>query len=64
MSGYQHKKGAIGENVLAALVTDPLFKMRIEVNKKGKGSYRRKDKHTGKVERETSGKQRCLPLVF
>lgn len=53
MTKYQHKKGTIRDNALEALLHDPLFKTRIEANKKGKGSYRRKDKH---VAREASGK--------
>jgi len=53
MTRYQHKKGVIRDNALEALLHDPLFKTRIEANKKGKGSYRRKDKH---VAREASGK--------
>lgn len=53
MTEYQHKKGTIRDNALEALLHDPLFKTRIEANKKGKGSYRRKDKH---LAREASGK--------
>ena len=53
MTKYQHKKGTIRDNALEALLHDPLFKTRIEANKKGKGSYRRKDKH---IAREASGK--------
>ncbi|WP_380184794.1 alternative ribosome-rescue factor A [Kalamiella sp. sgz302252] len=53
MSKYQHKKGVIRDNALEALLHDPLFRSRVEANKKGKGSYRRKDKH---VAREASGK--------
>ena len=37
----QHGRGEIQDNALQALVTSPLFKQRIERNKKGKGSYRR-----------------------
>lgn len=42
---YKHKKGIIKESAIKALVTDPLFKPRIEKVKKGKGSYSRKDKN-------------------
>ena len=56
MSHYQHKKGIIRENALEALLHDPLFKPRVEVNVKGKGSYRRKDKHGKKGNWEASGK--------
>lgn len=45
MSKYLHKKGLIKVNALAALMSDPLFKQRIEKNVKGKGSYSRKIKH-------------------
>ncbi|WP_034948661.1 alternative ribosome-rescue factor A [Erwinia oleae] len=62
MTRYQHKKGAIRDNALEALLHDPLFKTRIEINKKGKGSYRRKDKHAS---REASGKVSFTPgLLF
>ncbi|QKJ85392.1 alternative ribosome-rescue factor A [Paramixta manurensis] len=56
MSGYQHKKGVIRDNALEALLHDPLFRRRIEVNQKGKGSYRRKEKHAKKGHQEASGK--------
>lgn len=56
MSGYQHKKGKINNNAIEALLHDPLFKTRIEVNVKGKGSYRRKAKHNNKASWEASGK--------
>lgn len=56
MSGYQHKKGIIRDNAIEALLHDPLFKVRIEANVKGKGSYRRKDKHAKKGNWEASGK--------
>lgn len=38
---HQHERGEIRDNALQALVTSPLFRPRIENNKKGKGSYRR-----------------------
>ena len=57
MSGYQHKKGVIRDNAIEALLHDPLFKVRIEVNQKGKGSFRRKDKHKNKGNWEASGKE-------
>ena len=53
MTKYQHQKGTIRDNALEALLHDPLFRARIEANKKGKGSYRRKAKHAA---REASGK--------
>ncbi len=45
MSRYQHTKGQINDNAIEALLHDPLFRQRVEKNKKGKGSYLRKDKH-------------------
>lgn len=42
---YEHKRGKIQESTIKAMVTDPLFHSRIERNKKGKGSYRRHEKH-------------------
>ncbi|WP_390884610.1 alternative ribosome-rescue factor A [Kluyvera cryocrescens] len=56
MSRYQHTKGQINDNALEALLHDPLFRQRVEKNKKGKGSYLRKDKHGKQYGREASGK--------
>ncbi|WP_078005006.1 alternative ribosome-rescue factor A [Izhakiella australiensis] len=56
MAGYQHKKGKIRDNALEALLHDPLFRQRVEVNLNGKGSYRRKEKHGRKGNWEGSGK--------
>lgn len=42
---YEHERGSIQDNHLKALVTDKLFRMRVEKNQKGKGSYNRKIKH-------------------
>ncbi|RXJ74668.1 ribosome alternative rescue factor ArfA [Veronia nyctiphanis] len=39
---YQHQRGEIKDNALKALVTDKLFRARVERPKKGKGSYSRK----------------------
>ncbi|PIJ49125.1 hypothetical protein BL250_14340 [Erwinia sp. OLTSP20] len=58
MAEYQHKKGKVSDNALHALLHDPLFRQRVEVNQKGKGSYRRKDKHARKGFSEGSGKDR------
>jgi len=38
MSRYQHTKGQIKDNALEALLHDPLFRQRVEKNKKGKGT--------------------------
>lgn len=43
MSRYQHTKGQIKDNAIEALLHDPLFRQRVEKNKKGKGSYMRKE---------------------
>ncbi len=45
MSRYQHTKAQIKDNAIEALLHDPLFRQRVEKNKKGKGSYMRKGKH-------------------
>ncbi|KAF7774537.1 hypothetical protein PCIT_a0997 [Pseudoalteromonas citrea] len=45
--GYAHQRGEIKDNALKALVTSPLFKTKVEKAKKGKGSFKRKAKHTG-----------------
>ncbi|MEC5321243.1 alternative ribosome-rescue factor A [Brenneria populi subsp. brevivirga] len=66
MAVYRHKRGKIQDNAIEALLSDPLFRQRVEVNRKGKGSYRRKDKHAQKGNWEASGKQSVdfLPLAF
>ena len=40
-------RGVIKDNFLAALVTSKLYKQQIVAAKKGKGSYRRTQKHKG-----------------
>ncbi len=37
-------RGTINDNALKALVTSPVFKAKVERNKKGKGAYQRKEK--------------------
>jgi len=67
MSRYQHQKGQINDNALEALLHDSLFRQRVERNKKGKGSYLRKDKHAKRGGQEASGKKEkdsFLPLAF
>ncbi|WP_456070347.1 alternative ribosome-rescue factor A [Haemophilus paraphrohaemolyticus] len=44
---YAHQRGKINDSAVKALVTDPLFRTRVERNKKGKGSYQRHEKHKG-----------------
>ncbi|OEF07023.1 hypothetical protein A1QK_00810 [Vibrio genomosp. F10 str. 9ZD137] len=41
-------RGRIQDNALKAMVTSKLFKARVEKAKKGKGSYKRTNKHKGK----------------
>ena len=57
MSRYQHTKGQIKDNAIEALPHDPLFRQRVEKNKKGKGSYMRKGKHGNRGNWEASGKK-------
>lgn len=57
MSTYRHTKGQIKDNAVEALLHDPLFRQRVEKNQKGKGSYRRKDKHGKQGSWEASGKK-------
>lgn len=64
MSRYQHKKGQIRDNAIEALLHDPLFRQRVETSQKGKGSYRRKEKHARAGYQEASGKKYILPLAF
>lgn len=56
-NSYRHQKGQITDNALQALLHDPLFKQRIEKNKKGKGSYQRQEKYGKGKNWEASGKQ-------
>ncbi|MGX2948911.1 alternative ribosome-rescue factor A [Frederiksenia canicola] len=42
---YAHQRGEIQESAMKALVTDKLFRSRVERNRKGKGSYQRNAKH-------------------
>lgn len=64
MSKYQHQKGLIRDNAIEALLHDPLFRQRVEVNRKGKGSYRRKEKYVRGGGRETSDKQQSYHWPF
>ncbi|XNM69061.1 alternative ribosome-rescue factor A [Escherichia coli] len=66
MSRYQHTKGQIKDNAIEALLHDPLFRQRVEKNKKGKGSYLRKEKHGKGYRAEPVANKRCafFPLGF
>ncbi|HDN2512622.1 ribosome alternative rescue factor ArfA [Providencia vermicola] len=66
MSKYQHKRGEIKDNAIEALLHDPLFRQRVEKNKKGKGSYTRKGKNNKANNWEASGNRfiYLLPLAF
>lgn len=52
MGSYRHTKGVITDNALQALLHDPLFRVRTEKNKKGKGSYQRKNRNNRQDSRE------------
>jgi len=41
-------RGQINSNALAALVTSKIFKQQVVASKKGKGSFTRKAKHSGR----------------
>lgn len=41
-------RGEIKDNFLAALVTSKVYKLQIVKAKKGKGSFKRNNKHQGK----------------
>ncbi|MCH1930270.1 ribosome alternative rescue factor ArfA [Shewanella sp. A25] len=43
-TAHDSGRGTITDNALKAVVTSPLFRMRTEKPKKGKGSYNRKGK--------------------
>lgn len=66
MTKYRHTRGQIRDNAIQALLHDPLFHQRVETNAKGKGSYRRKEKHSKRGNWEGSGKRSGdnLPLPF
>lgn len=40
-----HQRGEVKDNAMAALVTSPLFKCKMEKPLKGKGSYKRKQRN-------------------
>lgn len=44
-TNYAHQRGEIQDCAIKALVTDKLFRRRVERNRKGKGSYQRNAKH-------------------
>lgn len=46
---YAHQRGRIKESAVKAMVTDPLFRHKIEKNRKGKGSYRRHEKYKNAI---------------
>jgi len=41
-------RGVIKDNFLAALVTSKVYKLQVVKAKKGKGSFKRNNKHQGK----------------
>lgn len=44
----EHERGVIKDNALKAVVTSKLFRVRVVKSKKGKGSFVRKAKYSGK----------------
>lgn len=48
ISDLELGRGQIKDNALKAVVTSQLFRMRVEKAKKGKGSYSRKEKYSGR----------------
>ncbi|WP_259283789.1 alternative ribosome-rescue factor A [Escherichia coli] len=49
--------GSLVSRIPGAVQHDPLFRQRVEKNKKGKGSYMRKGKHGNRGNWEASGKK-------
>lgn len=66
MSRYQHTKGQIKDNAIEALLHDPLFRQRVEKNKKGKEAINVKiNMQQGWTGRPVASKRIAfLPLVF
>ncbi|MBD2811981.1 ribosome alternative rescue factor ArfA [Xenorhabdus sp. Vera] len=66
MTTYRHRKGIIKDNAIEALLHDPLFRQRVEKNKKGKGSYSRNAKHgkSGGWEANDNNFLKLLSLAF
>lgn len=64
MTKYKHQKGVIEDNAIEALLHDPLFRQRIEMNIKGKGSYRRNTKHKKGYNQEGSDKDSFITVLL
>lgn len=54
------RRGEIKHNAIHALVTSPLFRSRIEANKKGKGGYKRNDKNWQRDNSKTNSSEFLL----
>lgn len=61
---YAHQRGEIQASAIKALVTDPLFKMRVEKNRKGKGSYRRNEKHKKAFDVKSETPYKNIHIVY
>lgn len=61
---YAHQRGEIQESAIKALVTDKLFRSRVERNRKGKGSYQRNAKHRKGENPFKSVQQNVFKWVF
>ena len=44
-TAHEHQRGTVNDNHLKALVTSPLFQVRVDKSGKGKGSFQRTPKH-------------------
>ncbi|SFN74174.1 alternative ribosome-rescue factor [Izhakiella capsodis] len=56
MADFRYKRGKIRNNALKALLQVPLFRQRVEVNLRGKPSYRSKEKNCRSMNWESIGK--------
>lgn len=61
---YAHQRGEIHDNAVKALVTDKLFRSRVESNRKGKGSYQRNAKHRKAFAKGENPFKSVQPNVF
>lgn len=63
-TNYAHERGDIQQSAVKALVTDKLFRSRVERNRKGKGSYQRNAKHRKGYGRDESPFKNVLTSGF
>lgn len=60
---YQHQRGEIKDNKLKAILQSPLFHCRVVKAKKGKGSYRRQERHNNRYKTGRCDENNAL-IVF